>query len=222
MNIYEKLQTCRVELQGMNLKKSGHNKFSDFTYYELGDFLPQINVLFLECKLFGFVSFTSETATLKIINTEKPDETIEITSPMAEAKLKACHEIQNLGAVESYQRRYLYMTALEIVEHDIIDEGTLSPEKVAIPASTPSPAQAVSGPPAQDFSLISLPQQKRMFALSGGKDEIVRQALKEHGYEKSGEVKKAVYEAVCAKIQELAATPKEPGEDAEETVPVPF
>ena len=86
----------------------------------------------------------------------------------------------------------------------------------------PAAQQPPASTPAQDFSLISLPQQKRMFALSGGKDEIVRRALKEHGYEKSGEVKKAVYEAVCAKIQELAATPREPGEDAEETVPVPF
>jgi hypothetical protein len=42
---------------------------------------------------------------------------------MAEANLKGNHEIQNLGAVETYQRRYLWMTAMEIVEHDILDSG---------------------------------------------------------------------------------------------------
>ena len=46
-NIYEKLQECRVELQKMNLKKTGENKFAGFKYYELADFLPTVNELFL-------------------------------------------------------------------------------------------------------------------------------------------------------------------------------
>ena len=40
---------------------------------------------------------------------------------MASAQLKGVHEIQNLGAVETYQRRYLYMVAFEIVEADVLD-----------------------------------------------------------------------------------------------------
>ncbi len=43
---------------------------------------------------------------------------------MAEANLKGCYPIQNLGAVETYSRRYLYVTALEIVEHDALDATT--------------------------------------------------------------------------------------------------
>ena len=46
-----------------------------------------------------------------------------ITSPMSTAKLKACHEVQNLGAVQTYLRRYLWVVALEIVEHDAIDSS---------------------------------------------------------------------------------------------------
>lgn len=124
MNIYQKLQQCRVELQGASLKKSGLNKFAGYDYFELQDFLPHINNLFLSYGMTSIVSFTAELATLKIINTEKPDEVIEFTSPMAEANLKGCHPIQNLGAVESYQRRYLYVAALEIVEHDALDATT--------------------------------------------------------------------------------------------------
>jgi hypothetical protein len=59
-------------------------------------------------------------ATLNLVDTENGD-TISFTSPMADANLKGTHPIQNLGAVETYQRRYLYMAALEIVEHDAID-----------------------------------------------------------------------------------------------------
>lgn len=41
MNIYKKLQKCRVDLQNSNLKKSGNNKFAGYSYFELGDFLPK-------------------------------------------------------------------------------------------------------------------------------------------------------------------------------------
>jgi hypothetical protein len=129
MNIYEKLQTCRVELQKMNLKKSGENKFAGYDYFELCDFLPQVNELFLKYKLFSQVSFTSDIATLTIVDAEKPEDTIIFTSPMASATLKGCHDIQNLGAVESYQRRYLYLTALEIVESDALEPTTGKDDK---------------------------------------------------------------------------------------------
>jgi hypothetical protein len=43
---------------------------------------------------------------------------------MGSAQLKGCHEVQNIGAVETYQRRYLYTTALELLEHDVLDATT--------------------------------------------------------------------------------------------------
>ena len=128
MNVYEKLQKARVELQSASIKKSGKNTYSNYDYFELGDFLPMINTIFNELKLFSQISFSRDLATLKIINTEKPEEVIEFTSPMADAQLKGCHPIQNLGAVQTYQRRYLYMAALEIVEHDILDSGRTQKE----------------------------------------------------------------------------------------------
>lgn len=121
MTIYEKLAEARLELQKRGVKQSGANTFSKYTYFELKDFLPTINEIFAEKKMCGVVSFTASMATLTIYDSES-DGKIEFTSPMAEAKLKGCHEIQNLGAVETYQRRYLYITALEISEHDVLDE----------------------------------------------------------------------------------------------------
>jgi hypothetical protein len=43
---------------------------------------------------------------------------------MSTAALKGCHEVQNLGAVQTYLRRYLWVAALEIVEHDALDATT--------------------------------------------------------------------------------------------------
>lgn len=123
MNVFEKLQTARIQLQSTKMKKSGNNKFAGYQYFELGDFLPEINKLFAELKLCSVVSFGKDLAELKVINIEKPEEVVTFTSPMADANLKGCHPIQNLGAVETYNRRYLYVSALEIVEHDALDSA---------------------------------------------------------------------------------------------------
>lgn len=120
MNIYEKLQKCRVELQNMKLKKSGENKFAKFKYFELADFLPAINKLFFENKLFSNFSIIEEVATLQIINCETPEECIFFKSPTASAD-KIGTPIQALGAEHTYLRRYLYLNALEITEEDTLD-----------------------------------------------------------------------------------------------------
>lgn len=120
MNIYEKLQNCRVELQKKELKKSGKNKFAGFSYFELKDFLPTINELFEQHKLFSNFSIKDNEATLTIINTEAEEKVI-FTSPIAEANVKGCTPIQSLGAIHTYMKRYLYMNALEIVEPDLLD-----------------------------------------------------------------------------------------------------
>jgi hypothetical protein len=121
--VYAKLQKARIKLQQSAIKKSGHNKFAGYQYFELGDFLPTINEIFNELGLCSVISFDKELATLRIVDTDN-GSCITFTSPMADANLKGCHPIQNLGAVETYSRRYLYVTALEIVEHDALDATT--------------------------------------------------------------------------------------------------
>jgi len=123
MSVYKKLAQARVMLQNVEMTKSGNNKFAGYKYFELGDFMPHINRIFNEVGLCGYVSFDKEEATLTIRDVDGDDPGIHITSPMAEAQLKGCHPVQNLGAVETYQRRYLWVTALEIVEHDALDSS---------------------------------------------------------------------------------------------------
>ena len=105
MNIFEKIQTVRVKLAEDGLKKGKKNEYAGYTYYELGDFLPRIMQLCSEQKIFPVVSFTAETATLTVYDCEKPEAKVEITTPMSTAQLRACHPVQNLGAVQTYLRR---------------------------------------------------------------------------------------------------------------------
>ena len=125
MNTYQKLNLARHKFHKQTLKKSGLNKFAGYSYFELSDFLiPSLNI-FDEVGLCANISFQKEYATMTIINIDAPEEhPIVISSPMGSAALKGCHEVQNIGAVETYQRRYLWVAALEIVEHDVIDATT--------------------------------------------------------------------------------------------------
>lgn len=135
MTVYAKLQQARVKLQGTKLNKSGKNKFAGYEYFELGDFLPAIQEICNELGLCGVVTYTESNAFLNIYDTTS-SECVVFSSPMSSAELKGCHPIQNLGAVQTYLRRYLWTNAFEIVEHDALD-STLGAEGKIAPKPTP-------------------------------------------------------------------------------------
>jgi len=143
MTAHSKLMTARMRLLETPLKKTGHNKFAGYYYFELGDFLPEIQKIFAGLGLCGIVSYGTEIATLTITDMEDGTSLV-ITSPMSSAALKGCHEVQNLGAVQTYIRRYLWVTALEIVENDVLDAttGSVEPTKAKAPAPAAKPVGA--------------------------------------------------------------------------------
>jgi hypothetical protein len=138
MSVYKKLQQARLALQNTKLSKSGKNKFAGYEYFELGDFLPQIQKICADVGLCGVLSFNNELAYLTIHDTED-GTSVMFTSPMSNAALKGCHDVQNLGAVQTYLRRYLWTNAFEIVEHDALDAttGGIEPVKKAEPKPVP-------------------------------------------------------------------------------------
>ena len=149
MNVYQKLNAAREEFHQTKLKKTGHNKFANYYYFELGDFLIPALHIFAEHGLTGVISFGKEEASMSIIDVYKPEDRIIITSPMSTAALKGCHEVQNLGAVQTYLRRYLWVAALEIVEHDAIDSSPKTEEGVR--AKGPAPVISPRGGIGEDL-----------------------------------------------------------------------
>jgi len=123
LNIYQKLQKSRVELQQKKLKKTGVNKYSNYTYFDLGDFLPAINEICNNNGLTPIFQFTSTLSTLTIIDSDNVENKVEFSTPIEIASLKGCSNIQNIGGTQSYARRYLYMMAFEVAEADMIDGG---------------------------------------------------------------------------------------------------
>jgi hypothetical protein len=104
----------------MEVKKTGYNSFAKYNYMQLADFTKPLVALLHEHDLVSFISFTDTAATLTIVDTTDGEQ-VQTTSPMSKASLKGCHEVQNLGAVQTYIRRYLYCAMFDIVEGDALD-----------------------------------------------------------------------------------------------------
>lgn len=130
MAVYKKLAEARIELQSLKLKKTGVNKYSGFTYYELGDYLPAINEICAKKGIatqFSIIPGEYEKAVLQVVDTDS-GETVDFISPTAEARIGVKKDgtggadpIQNLGGKITYMRRYMLMTAFEMVESDMVD-----------------------------------------------------------------------------------------------------
>lgn len=120
-NIYSKLMKVRCEFHKLELKKTGHNKFANFKYYELADFLIPATNLLNENGLCPMISFSNEQATMTVVNCDNTEEVVTFTSPMRDLQLKGTNDIQNLGGVQTYLTRYLYIQLLNIVEADVFD-----------------------------------------------------------------------------------------------------
>lgn len=144
MNIYEKLLKVREGFSAAKITKSGQNTFANFNYFELSDIVPTITKLCAEVKALPLINYGQGTATLKFINAEKPDEFIEVTCEMREITNNKMNAAQAYGSIQTYTRRYLYLTMFDIVEPDTLDtlpQGTQDPPKRAAmpPVQEPQP-----------------------------------------------------------------------------------
>lgn len=117
MNLKQKLQTARMLLKAENIIKSGKNSFTKVGYYTLSDILPPITRVCDKVGITPLITFDKEVATLTIYDWDS-DETLIATSPMVEQKDSKMNEIQILGSLETYQRRYILQNVFDIVEED--------------------------------------------------------------------------------------------------------
>ncbi len=120
-NVHRKLQKAKLELTKKDIKKSGKNTYTGFTYFELSDFLPHIVEILESLGLCSVINIGEKVAELEIINIDNPEDKTSVSIPVATASVKGANDMQNLGATQTYLRRYLYMLAFDIVENDISD-----------------------------------------------------------------------------------------------------
>ena len=177
MSVHKKLTNARCQLLLAKIEKTGKNSFQGYRYFELGDFLPAVQLIFEKVGLCGVVSYGTDFATLTITDVDDQTE-IVITSPMAAANLKGAHDIQNLGAVESYQRRYLWMTAMELAENDPIDSSPPVDRVEHVPPQSTKVLENTSQKPASE--------KKKDYKVLNPKPTVIKESKEFPGLEEVG------------------------------------
>lgn len=160
MNVYQKLIKARKSISDMGLKMSGLNSYSNYKYYDLADFLPQVTKIFSDLGLIAIVTYSKEKATMTIYNCDDGNDKVSFDSPIPDFyEVKGQQPIQTQGAFETYSRRYLYLTALDLVEHeqtDNLDNKDLFSGKEKKEPEAKEPAKNPSGEPSDSQKLIDL------------------------------------------------------------------
>ena len=140
-SLNESVIDIRVKLQNSGIKKSGVNKYAGFDYFELSDFLPKLNELMQEEKINDRFYIKDNYATLELQKGEEFNiytiPFVLFETPLTYKKDKAgnfikdkndeyiqvpsMQDIQYLGALNTYYKRYLYLNAFGITDGEIID-----------------------------------------------------------------------------------------------------
>lgn len=122
VHLYKKIMLARKKFKDKGITKSGYNKFQNFAYYELKDIIPEAIEICLDLDLATRFTYENNKYSLKIYDLENKEET-EFTMPSKiypkEGNIN--NQLQNLGKIQTYIRRYLYMQFLDITENDVVD-----------------------------------------------------------------------------------------------------
>ena len=162
----EAIASIRVKLQKADLRKTGKNKFAGFEYFELADFLPTLNELMEKEGVNDLFTIEENKAILTLIKGEEKQSYmipfIMFETPLNIKGAKSMQDIQYLGALNTYYKRYLYLNAFGITDGDVIDaldvEGNGAKKapaqasaqaKAVNPAPKPAQAPAKTAAPAK-------------------------------------------------------------------------
>lgn len=134
----ESIIAIRVKLQNSTIKKSGKNKYAGFDYFELADFLPKLNELMLEENINDVFTIENEEAKLVLRKGEESQEYkipfVLFSTPLNKNGAPSMQDIQYLGALNTYYKRYLYLNAFGITDGEIID--SMDSTNVSAPKTT--------------------------------------------------------------------------------------
>ena len=223
MNVYQKLFKARLDFLNANVGKTGKNMNLQFMYFELDDIVPVATKIFNEIGLIPIVNFGQDAATMEIINASKPEEIVDFVIPFKQmepitsnAGKAVTNEMQALGSSITYVRRYLYMIALDICEHDAIDGEMIGrPEQPDAPVkkapATVEQRQEVKQEltaPAENATPLQIKGLKKVLKELVTKDPTKEEFVTKLGVQTEAftKITKADCEQVIMKVKQMLAT----------------
>jgi hypothetical protein len=118
VSLYKKILLISKEINAMDIKKSGYNGFIKYRFVELNDFLPELLDLCDKHNIFPSYNMAEDSASLTLRDLEDGQELVT-TINLSKIKFDKGSP-QELGALITYTRRYLFIAAFNI---SIADTG---------------------------------------------------------------------------------------------------
>lgn len=197
MNIQEKLLKIQTELKA---PKGQFNSFGKYAYRNCEDILEALKPLLATVK--ASILLSDEVvligdryyikATAKLVDAEST-EIIEVSAYAREDETKKGMDLSQLtGSTSSYARKYA-LNGLFAIDDTKDSDSTNKHGK--------EPTKANKQPQTPKTDTISEPQQKRLFAISKGNNDLVKEVLGMRNLTSTKEIKKSDYESICKYIE---------------------
>ena len=192
LTIFQKLNKVRLEFMKKPIEKSGKNKFANFNYYELKDIIPTAINLLDKYNLCFVISFNEDDAKAILIDSET-EKTIEFRTYVEklDVRAKGMNSAQARGAVETYARRRLWSSLLELTDGEVVDTISVGAKGVEpveqlvnqTTSNTPSNNSVISASEeytfATDDDVKAVKEKLKSFKNAGGEPEYIKNVLKE-------------------------------------------
>lgn len=128
-----KLQKCKQQLQQLSIKKSGHNKYGHYDYYELEDIIPPITSILIDNNLCSKSYQRGNKMYLTIYDLDSNQNTsfnTKLKEFPTEMNMKKDYGtyMKNQQGLQTYARRALWLMALDIVEPNDIETDINNPK----------------------------------------------------------------------------------------------
>lgn len=206
MTIYKKLQTIQVKLKA---PKSQFNGFGKYNYRNCEDILEAVKPLLQEEGCTMSIGDTIEMigdrfyvkATVSVIDVESGEIFTTTALAREEESKKGMDGSQVTGAASSYARKYALNGMFLIDDTKDSDTTNTGTDKTETKKTTPP---STTTPPPTDPNLISDGQAKRLFAISNGKTQLVKEICLKYGYTSSKDIKKSDYEKIVKDIEQAS------------------
>ena len=206
MNIYEKLMNIQEKL---NVPKNQLNKFGGYNFRSCEDILEAVKPLLKENKLALQISdeivplgdryYVRATATL--IDTEDKDDNARIKNvgyAREEENKKGMDASQVTGATSSYARKYALNGLFCIDDTKDADTDEYQIQQRNNQNNKTNNQQTKQN---NQVKTITLAQQKRLFALANGNNDVVKNVIGRYKYTKTEQIKMSDYDKICTEIE---------------------
>ena len=123
LSLTKKIMIIRNEIKRFNIMKNGANNNIGYSYFELDDFLEIANSLFNKYDVYVEYSGTKELGVLTVINIENEEEKREYTMEKPKIVAIGDYSVKEIGYINTYIKRNLYINLLELTESIYIDRN---------------------------------------------------------------------------------------------------